>query len=211
MLELGEDSRGSSEQTMLYLAYEGVRDEVTANAQRTNTIFSRHAATVLTQAEAEEFWETRHRVAERFKHGRVNALGDSLAATPSQRYFDYVHVAVPASKVLEYRRACMDITSRHGLETVDYGLWCQPELFSTVVVKTNVAGATDAEAMSRAVDEMLRAVHGLGGSMEYCHGVGVRLSHLMQQEHGEVGLELLRSLKRALDPLNILNPDKLAL
>jgi FAD/FMN-containing dehydrogenase len=211
MLELGEDSRGSSEQTILYLAYEGIREEAEAQAQRTTEILASHSAATLAHGEAQEFWDTRHRVAERFKHGRVTKLGDSLATTPSDRYFDYIHVALPASKVLQFRLACVDITSRYGLETVDYGLWCQPELFSTVVVKTNLAGLVDAEAMSQGVDEMLRLVLELGGSMEYCHGVGVRLAHLMQEEHGDVGIEVLRSLKRALDPQNILNPDKLAL
>ncbi len=212
MLEFGEGGPASSaEQTTLYLAYEGVREEVASQAQRTAAMFDGYSATSLADGEAEEFWETRHRVAERFKRGRVMKLGDSLAATPSERYFDYIHVALPASKVLQYRLACMDITSRYGLDTVDYGLWCQPELFSTVVVKASLAGTADAEAISRAVDEMLRLVHELGGSMEYCHGVGVRLAHLMEEEHGEVGIDLLRSLKKALDPQDILNPGKLGL
>jgi glycolate oxidase len=46
--------------------------------------------------------------------------------------------------------------------------------------------------------------------MEYCHGVGVRLAHLMVEEHG-AGLDVMRALKRSLDPANILNPGKLAL
>jgi FAD/FMN-containing dehydrogenase len=50
----------------------------------------------------------------------------------------------------------------------------------------------------------------MGGSIEYCHGVGVRLAHLMEREHGG-GLEVMRSIKRALDPQGILNPGKLGL
>jgi FAD/FMN-containing dehydrogenase len=44
--------------------------------------------------------------------------------------------------------------------------------------------------------------------MEYCHGVGWQLAHLMEREHGAVGLELLARLKHALDPHGILNPGK---
>jgi FAD/FMN-containing dehydrogenase len=46
--------------------------------------------------------------------------------------------------------------------------------------------------------------------MEYVHGAGSRLAHLMADEHGPA-LELLRRIKAALDPHGILNPDKLDL
>jgi FAD/FMN-containing dehydrogenase len=64
--------------------------------------------------------------------------------------------------------------------------------------------------MSATVDACLELATAVGGSIEYCHGVGVRLAHLMRAEHGP-GLEALRALKRALDPRGILNPGKQAL
>jgi len=53
-------------------------------------------------------------------------------------------------------------------------------------------------------------VHSHGGSVEYCHGVGVKLAPFMVREHGP-SLELMRSLKRRLDPNAIMNPGKLGL
>jgi len=46
--------------------------------------------------------------------------------------------------------------------------------------------------------------------MEYCHGVGVRLAHLMSHERG-ASLDVLRSIKCTLDPKGIMNPGKLGL
>ena len=46
--------------------------------------------------------------------------------------------------------------------------------------------------------------------MEYCHGVGLRLAHLMEAELG-AGLDALRRIKTAVDPDGILNPGKLGL
>jgi FAD/FMN-containing dehydrogenase len=46
--------------------------------------------------------------------------------------------------------------------------------------------------------------------MEYCHGVGLTLAHLMDSELG-AGLVALRQIKQALDPQGLLNPGKLAL
>jgi FAD/FMN-containing dehydrogenase len=57
---------------------------------------------------------------------------------------------------------------------------------------------------------LLMLCQDLHGSMEYCHGVGVRLAALMEREHGK-GIEVLRRLKHGLDPGGILNPGKLAL
>ena len=50
----------------------------------------------------------------------------------------------------------------------------------------------------------------LGGSMEFCHGVGLKLAHLMKREHG-FGLEIMRRFKKAVDPFGIMNPGKAGL
>jgi alkyldihydroxyacetonephosphate synthase len=57
---------------------------------------------------------------------------------------------------------------------------------------------------------MLTLAQDLGGSMEYCHGVGIRLVHLMERELG-AGFQVLKRIKEALDPAGIMNPGKLAL
>jgi FAD/FMN-containing dehydrogenase len=46
--------------------------------------------------------------------------------------------------------------------------------------------------------------------MEYVHGVGVKLAHLVGEELG-AGTDVLRRIKDALDPRGILNPGKLGL
>jgi alkyldihydroxyacetonephosphate synthase len=50
----------------------------------------------------------------------------------------------------------------------------------------------------------------MGGIMEYCHGVGVKLNHLLARELG-VGHDVIRQLKQTLDPNNIMNPGKLGM
>jgi len=65
--------------------------------------------------------------------------------------------------------------------------------------------------MAAIVDALLRLAHAHGGSMEYCHGVGLRLAHLMEAEHGIAGLAAMRAIKGALDPAGVLNPGKQAL
>ena len=64
--------------------------------------------------------------------------------------------------------------------------------------------------LEETVDELLRLVQSMGGSMEYTHGVGVKLAPHMKEEHG-YGLEVMRQIKKVLDPNNIMNPGKMGL
>ncbi len=55
---------------------------------------------------------------------------------------------------------------------------------------------------------MLTLAQGMGGTMECCHGVGINLVHLMEDEL-RTGMSVVRRLKKTLDPSNILNPGKI--
>ncbi|MCU1484546.1 MAG: linked oxidase [Actinomycetia bacterium] len=71
--------------------------------------------------------------------------------------------------------------------------------------------AADAEATARAelaFDEIMEAALALGGTITGEHGIGtLKASHLADQLGPDV-LGLTRSIKAALDPLNLLNPGK---
>lgn len=183
----------------LYLGFLGVREEVEGQARRAAAICAR--GTPIAADEVEEFWDERHVSAERFARRRaVSWPGEG-------RCFDYIHVALPVSAVLEFRARATAIALDQDVDVVETGLWVHAGLFSMVMLAEG-DGAT--QRMARAVDVCLRLALDLGGSVEYCHGVGVRLAHLMREEHG-AGLDVLRALKRALDPKGILNPGKMAL
>ena len=65
-------------------------------------------------------------------------------------------------------------------------------------------------ALAETVDQLLTLVQQMDGSMEYTHGVGIKLAAHMQEEHG-YGLEIMRRIKQILDPNNIMNPGKMGL
>jgi glycolate oxidase len=63
------------------------------------------------------------------------------------------------------------------------------------------------------MNECLRAlfalVHSLGGTISGEHGIGLIQKGFMDVVFNESGLHLMRSIKRAFDPNNILNPGKI--
>jgi len=102
------------------------------------------------------------------------------------------------------------VIKRHGVRLQESGLWVQPELFSMRLGSEDDGTANAQLALEEAIEELLRLVQQMGGSIEYTHGVGVKLAPLMAEEHG-YGLEVMRQIKRTLDPNNIMNPGKMGL
>ncbi len=72
----------------------------------------------------------------------------------------------------------------------------------------------NAEEMARvhvAVDEMFREALALGGTLSGEHGIGLEKKKYLEWELGRTGVDVMRDMKRALDPNGILNPGKIFL
>jgi FAD/FMN-containing dehydrogenase len=191
---------------ILYLGFEGKPEVVKAEEQRALSVCERFGAKGLPQKEAERFWNDRHEIARRFIQNRRQRRERSRDGV----YRDWIHVALPASKVLSFRAAAMEIAQKRGVQVLESGLWIQPELFS-MPLGIHDDGTNKAQlVLEETVDELLHLVHEMGGSMEYTHGVGVKLASLMDEEHG-YGVEVMRRIKKTLDPNGIMNPGKMAL
>jgi len=61
----------------------------------------------------------------------------------------------------------------------------------------------------QAAEELFREVIALGGTLSGEHGVGIAKSPFFHWEVGRDGWEAMWRIKKALDPLNILNPGKM--
>ena len=114
---------------------------------------------------------------------------------------------MPASKILAFRTALLRLSREGGVNVLEVGLWQGPELLSLVLSSRASNPKMATRKLWRTSNSIIRYAQDLGGAMEFCHGVGMKLAHLMEREHG-VGLEVMRQLKRTLDPLGIMNPGK---
>ena len=190
----------------LYLGCEGFREFVEAQRGRAVRICQGHAGKDLGEAAARAFWNSRHRTAERFQQDRLDNLPRGILDTRPEASFDYIHIALPTSQVLPYRERALALCQEQGIMVTQCGIWTRPELFSMAF--HNPDGRLD--ILADTVDRLLELAQDVGGSMEYCHGVGVRLAHLLGRELG-AGTKVLQKLKRGLDPRDVLNPGKLGL
>lgn len=208
LLDFGDDGSKVHGGAVLYLAFEGPREVVRAEEQIALTICDQGGGESLPQEEAERFWRDRHVIAYHFMRNRRQRRGSGGDGV----WRDWIHIALPASRVLEFRKLAMAIVATRGVRLQESGLWTQPELFSMrlAVAREDHERQQAQSALENTVEELLRLAQKMNGSMEYCHGVGVKLAPLMGEEHG-YGLEVMRQIKRVLDPNDIMNPGKMGL
>ena len=207
LLDLTEED----DDVTLHLLFEGFTEGVTAQAQRAAVVCAAAGGYSLGTEPTEEYWAVRRDSAENYK---LTALGQPRRVRWNRwrrrRGFDYLHLALPASRVLEYRRQAGEILASQGIAVTEYAIWSRPELFSMLILPESGDPAEARQRLAHTVDRVLKLAQDMGGAMEYCHGVGVKLNHLLARELG-MGHDVIRQLKQTLDPNNIMNPGKLGL
>jgi FAD/FMN-containing dehydrogenase len=206
MIDYGEENPGRGNEALLNVAFDGLRPEVDAQVARTLKIIRTFSGHSLDDKVAHEFWEHRHDIALMFSRRVSNAIPEEELRTK----YDYIHLSLPPSKLLEFRDETLRLSKGTGVKVLEVGLWHGPELLSLVLSSRASNPRTATRNLWRTGNAIIRHAQDVGGCMEFCHGVGLKLAHLMEREHG-LGLDVMRRLKRAVDPLGIMNPGKAAL
>ena len=205
MIDYAEEPFERGPQGRLYLAFEGHRAVAAAQREGGLAVCRERGGQDAGGGDAQRFWEERHRSAERF--AERTALGRRFARMRHPgTSFDYLHVSLPVERVLEYKARCEETLRGEGLQAREFAIWGRPDLLSVAYSgpERQDGGMMPASAL------LLRLAREMGGSMEYCHGVGLKLLPFLEGDMGEA-LAALRSVKAALDPRGIMNPGKLGL
>jgi glycolate oxidase len=113
---------------------------------------------------------------------------------------------VPRNRIPEIARTIKSLASKYQLEV--------PVLAHAGDGNTHpivLCDWRDQEEMARVrgfAEELFRATLALGGTLSGEHGIGLVKQGFMAWQHGPEGLAAMRAIKRAFDPLDILNPGK---
>ena len=204
MVDYEEDEEGPS--STFYAAVDGVRGAAEAVEQRLRDLIRAAGGELRPAAEVEHFWRTRHESAERYARQLAEHRAALLAADeepPTRRRrsgWRYIHVALPAGEVLTFRDRARQRAAERRVKLHSAGIWGSPDLFSFVLEGSPAT-------TEQTADELMLEAARAGGSFEYCHGVGLRLAHLMPAAMGPA-MPVLRRIKAALDPSGLLNPGK---
>lgn len=128
--------------------------------------------------------------------------------TPRLVFQSSVDVGLPLSRMLEYVSKVKALMEEKGIMGVCFGHVGDGNVH---IGSTFVPESPEQVERARSFqEEAIRLALSLGGTLTAEHGVGLWKAPYLEEEHGPA-LELMRSLKRLLDPQGILNPGKMAL
>ena len=121
----------------------------------------------------------------------------------SNRAYCGEDICVPVSRIPETLRAIQVISARHQIPIATYGHIGGGGLHPGHLI--NGRDSDEIQRVLRVADEIHQLALRMGGTTTGEHGVGAARAPYMAQEHG-LALDVMRRLKRALDPKGIMNP-----
>ena len=137
-----------------------------------------------------------------------SARGAFLEAFKASSEIDECDVVVPRDKVAEFVRFTHDIQPEVGLRIKSFGHAGDGNLH-VYPHKDDLDDKTWHERLNKAFDLMFAKARELHGEVSGEHGVGYAKSPYFVESKNETYINLLKGIKSAFDPKNILNPGKL--
>jgi glycolate oxidase len=114
---------------------------------------------------------------------------------------------VPRSELAKMIRFIQEVAARHQLRIATFGHMGDGNLHPTFL--TDERNAPEMERVEHAMQEIFDYAVKLGGTITGEHGVGVAKKKFLPGALGDDSLDLMRQLKKTLDPQGILNPGKI--
>ena len=149
-------------------------------------------------------WATKPEERSRLWKARHNAYYAALALSPGRQAFA-TDACVPISRLTECVLATRADVEASGLTAPIVGHVGDGNFHLVVLFNPNDPLEREkAESLAQKVS--MRAI-AMGGTCTGEHGIGMHKLDALVAEHGNA-VELMKTLKRALDPRNILNPGK---
>ena len=190
---------GFSELTTLFLEFHGTEAGVKEQAELVEAITAEHGAEGFRWAtdptERAKLWKARH-----------DSYWAGVAWKPGHKALT-TDVCVPISRLAEAIVGAKDEARALGHTTCIVGHVGDGNFHQMVLYDPTHPGA-----LGRAWDMDKRIVTrglALGGTCSGEHGIGLGKREFLEQEHGADAMDVMRSLKVALDPKGIMNPGKI--
>jgi glycolate oxidase len=114
---------------------------------------------------------------------------------------------VPRSRITEMLVACGNIGRKYNLVLGTFGHAGDGNLHPTILADRN--NLDEMARVHKAVAEIFETALRFGGTLSGEHGIGIAKMKFLGGEIGDSGLNLMRSIKDALDPTHLFNPGKL--
>ncbi|SEA29339.1 glycolate oxidase [Desulfuromusa kysingii] len=146
-----------------------------------------------TDVESEKLWEMRRAVTGALRQVRPQIYNEDIC--------------VPRSKVPDMIRKIDSIAQRYGIPIVNFGHAGDGNIHVCIMVDISIPG--EKESAEEVVKEVFSETLKLNGTMSGEHGVGITKAPFISMELEGNTVDYMKTIKKALDPNNILNPGKM--
>jgi glycolate oxidase len=184
---------------VLIIEVDGDRDLIERQAKRILDIVAPlgvvETRVAQTPAESEDIWKVRRQVSPSLRKVNPDKFNEDIC--------------VPRSRVPEMIRAIEAIASKYEIPIVNFGHAGDGNIHVNVMIDSSVPG--ELEKAEKAIEEIFAETLKLDGTMSGEHGVGITKAPYIPMELDPAAVAYMKTIKRALDPNNILNPGKIIL
>jgi len=198
---LGRRVPGQDAEALLYVEADGMEEaQVERDATTLGEVLLGAGADDVLVAEnpqrAQELWSVRKAIGE-----AVRAIGPYVECDTS----------VPPSRVPELLAGVREVAKRMGVRQISYGHAGDGNIHVNVLAAsagTPGSAAGRGPALEAAIEAIFHVAVRLGGTITGEHGVGCSQARHLPLCRDDVALDVMRQVKRALDPKGLLNPGK---
>ncbi|MBW1667429.1 MAG: FAD-binding protein [Deltaproteobacteria bacterium] len=183
-------------EALLLIEVDGPEVAVEAEAKQLNELCREIGAVDIkiarTFEENDEIWKARR-----------SAYGAEAQLRPTAIAED---CTVPVGKLVQMFREVARIAKKYNLLIPIVAHAGDGNLHPQIL--TDVRNKEEMKRVEKAIDEISAKSVELGGTLTGEHGIGIAKREILGMEIGETGIEITRAIKKAFDPDNILNPEK---
>ncbi len=185
-----------SADTLLLVEVDGSRDEVEVLRERINRLFQDEALLLLEARDAnerEQLWSARRKLSPAIANIAPHKINEDIA--------------VPRAAIPAVIARLEELSTEIDLPIVCFGHAGDGNIHVNIMLDKNDPG--QAARGEKGVDRIFAITLELGGTLSGEHGIGNTKSAWFDQEWDPATIELMKSIKRAFDPENRLNPGKI--
>ncbi|MCI0338764.1 MAG: FAD-binding protein, partial [Acidobacteria bacterium] len=178
---------------LLIIEVDGLREAVAREAEIVREMCRKHRAIHFREAEAEAIWEVRRKMSPAVARTGVIKLNHD--------------VVVPRSRIPQMLAFLEDLSRRSGFLIPTFGHAGDGNLHVNVMLPDNEEETRKRGAET--VREIFEKAIESGGALSGEHGVGYAKAPFFNLAGTEPTIELMKKIKKTLDPNGILNPGKI--
>lgn len=169
---------------------EGEADRVREICEKNSVVDFKLASN---EREVEKLWDARRKISSSLLELKPGKISEDIV--------------VPRSRIPDIITFLCDLSKKYSLPIPAYGHAGDGNIHVNILLDREIPD--EVSRGEKVIKELFRKVIDVGGTITGEHGIGITKAPYMEMEFSKPAIDLMKRLKAAFDPNNILNPGKI--